>query len=110
MGAVAYKLKLPSSASIHPVFHVSRLTCARGASLLSTPLPPQLSADLELVVKPEFLLEVCQQQHGAPGKLEVLIQWKNLSPFEATWEDFEPFNSQFPACHLEDKVNAWAKC
>ena len=37
----------------------------------------------------------------------MLIQWKNLPPFEATWEDFELLNSQFPTFHIEDKVHAW---
>ena len=31
---------------------------------------------------------------------------ENLPLFEATWEDFNLLNSQFPAFHLEDKVNA----
>ena len=69
-------------------------------------LPPQLSADLELIVELDSLLHVCQTKNGAPGLLEVVIQWKILPPFEATWEDFELLNSQFPTFHLEDKVDA----
>ena len=107
IGAVAYKLELPSNATIHPVFHVSQLRHAKGFSHSFILLPPQLVVDLELVVEPESLLEVRPQQNAAHGKLEVLIKWKNLPLFEATWEDYDSLNSQFPAFHLEDKVNAW---
>ena len=40
-------------------------------------------------MEPDSLLDVRQIQNGAPRLLEVLIQWKTLPPFEATWEDFE---------------------
>ena len=57
-------------------------------------------------MEPDSLLDARQIQNGAAGLLEVLIQWKTLPPFEATWEDFELLNSQFPTFHLEDKVHA----
>ena len=91
--AVAYRLELPPSSSIHPVFHISQLRRAKGASHSSSLLPPQLNADLELIVGPKTLLEVRQQQKGGPRDLEVLIKWKNLPCFEATWEDFHLLNS-----------------
>lgn len=72
---MAYKLELPTLAAIHPIFHISQLrrawVTAHSSSLLS-----QLSEDLELVVEPDV-----QQQHGAPGQLEVLIQWEDLPLF-----------------------------
>ena len=70
---------------------------------------PCLSDDLELVVEPASLLDVFQQPHGEPRNLEVLIEWKNLPLFEATWEDFHMLNSQLPNFHLEDKVNTWGR-
>ena len=36
---------------------------------------------------------------------EVLIKWKNLPKFEASWEPAELIKSQFPDFHLEDKVS-----
>ena len=34
----------------------------------------------------------------------MLIQWKDLPDFEATWESVDVMKQQFPAFHLEDKV------
>ena len=108
IGKVAYKLELPSSASIHPVFHISQLRRAKGASLSSSCLPPQLTDELELIAEPEALLDVRPKQHGSSGEVEVLLKWKSLPEFEATWEDFQMIQQQFPAFHLEDKVKVWA--
>lgn len=40
---------------IHPVFHISQLKRSIGHAAVSVALPPQLSADLELIVEPEEL-------------------------------------------------------
>ena len=61
IGAVAYRLELPPSSSIHPVLHISQLRRAKGVSHSSSLLPPQLNTDLELIMEPKTLLEVCQQ-------------------------------------------------
>ncbi|PKU59515.1 hypothetical protein MA16_Dca028671 [Dendrobium catenatum] len=46
IGAVAYRLKLPQSASIHSVFHVSQLRRAIGEHAVSTELPVTLTEEL----------------------------------------------------------------
>lgn len=38
------------------------------------------------------------------GTAEVLIQWKDLPDFEATWESLSVMQQQFPAFHLEYKL------
>ena len=37
----------------------------------------------------------------------MLIQWQGLPEFEATWEEFQMIQQQFPDFHLEDKVKVW---
>ncbi|KAL5550229.1 hypothetical protein UlMin_000405 [Ulmus minor] len=108
IGKVAYKLELPQTAKLHHVFHVSQLRAALGMSTSSPTIPPQLTPELELVVEPEKLLGVRPKAHGQSGEVKVLLQWKSLPEFEATWEDFHLIQQQFPDFHLEDKVKVWA--
>ena len=108
IGEVAYKLALPPTSKIHPVFHVSQLKPAVGHIQQPSQLPEQLNHDLELLVEPEALLDV---RYGTPGHvkpLEVLIKWKHLPEIEATWEDLAALDQRFPSFHLEDKVKLWA--
>ena len=60
-------------------------------------------------MEPIALLGVRPRSGGKPGEVEVLLKWKNLPEFEATWEDFQAIQSQFLAFHLEDKVNVWGE-
>ena len=57
-------------------------------------------------MEPEQLLEV-RQGGKALGTLEVLIKWKGLPNFKATWEGYEAIMNKFPLFHLEDKVRVW---
>ena len=47
VGTVAYKLELPRDCRIHPVFHVSQLKVATGATASSSTVPP-VTEDLEM--------------------------------------------------------------
>lgn len=58
VGAVAYKLLFPDECKIHSVFHVSQIKLAHGASFIPTPIPPQFSSTLELLVEPAHVLGV----------------------------------------------------
>lgn len=83
---VAYKLQLPTSSTIHPVFQVSQLRRAKGVAISFPVLPPQLSPDLEMIVESDDVLGVRNViSHGLPN-VEMLIKWKDLPSFEATWE------------------------
>ncbi|PON75651.1 Ribonuclease H-like domain containing protein, partial [Trema orientale] len=104
IGSVAYKLDLPRSSSVHPVFHVSQLCRAIGASQPISELPPHLSAELELLVEPDAVLGVRSGTGHASFPSEVLVRWKGLPDFEATWESYDMIQHQFPSFHLEDKV------
>lgn len=64
IGAMAYKLKLPDSSSIHPVFHVSLLRRVIGSEVTEPVLPEGLTKDMEVILQPkkdmEFMKEVIQ--------------------------------------------------
>lgn len=107
VGPVAYRLSLPESSSIHPVFHVSQLRKALGQEQAVSSLPPQLTYDLELCAEPADLLGVRHARGGGSNDLEVLIRWANLSAHDDTWESYAAIDAQFPHFHLEDKVRLW---
>jgi len=70
IGEVAYKLQLPESSRIHPVFHVSQLKKALPSCELSQELPKFLSNEFELMVEPEQVLGTRKLLNG---KWQVLI-------------------------------------
>lgn len=104
IGQVAYKLDMPPTRRIHPVFHVSQLKKVVGTTPVAPTLSPQLSSDLELMVEPEMLLDARSRTLGDTAHTEVLVKWVNMPLFEATWERAEVIDEQFPEFHLEDKV------
>nr|GEU49340.1 putative mitochondrial protein [Tanacetum cinerariifolium] len=55
---VAYRLKLPNTASIHPVFHVSQLKKVVGDQVVETDFPKELTEDMEMRVQPQEVLGV----------------------------------------------------
>ena len=57
-------------------------------------------------MEPEPLLGL-RQGGKAHGTSEVLIKWKGLPDFKATWEGYEAIRNQFPLFHLEDKERVW---
>ena len=84
IGPVAYKLKLPSSITIHPMFHVSQFKRALSSTDLCHPLSPILANDLEWLVEPDQVLDIHLSPNNNQTDIEVLIQWKGLPQFEAS--------------------------
>jgi hypothetical protein len=94
VGSVAYKLALPASSSIHPVFHVSQLKPAvQRPDHVSAVLPDMLH-DLQIP------MQVLQERHvlrGGSMVHEALIVWSHLPLDLATWEDVVRLRQEFPA-------------
>ena len=107
VGRVAYRLALLENTLIHLVFHVSQLHRGIGSAHPADALPAELTDELELIVEPEKLLGIRPKSVGQAGEIEVLIKWRGLEEFEASWEDFDVIREQFPDFHLEDKVEVW---
>jgi hypothetical protein len=93
IGYVAYKLDLPESALIHPVFHVSQLKKVVGSSVqVSSSLPPVTSA----LMVPERVLKHRLVNRGLRTVPQVLVKWSPASEDLATWEDRETLRQRFP--------------
>lgn len=103
IGEVAYKLKLPVGARIHPTFHVSLLRKHIGNNAQVHPELPPLTDDGEVVLEPEAILETRWIKRGKTFAEEQLVKWKRLPLEEATWESAEWIKFQFPTVDLEDK-------
>lgn len=107
IGAVAYKLELPTDSKIHPVFHVALLKEYHG----DTPL--LLGAALEQVIlseiKPKAIVDHRLVNSDGQPTLEVLVEWMGTHRDEATWENLISLKEAFPHVNLEDKVAFEAK-
>lgn len=92
IGAIAYKLKLPDSARIHPVFHVSLLKKAIANYRVEEELPADLGSDTPQVCEPAAVLAA--DNYWCIGKVS---QWKKQIGKRSS------IFSQFPLFRLEDK-------
>ncbi|CAI8612830.1 unnamed protein product [Vicia faba] len=99
-GEVAYKLKLPADARVHPVFHVSLLKKGISASAKIQPLPDCMNEDWYLEHVPEKGMDY---RRNDQGDWEVLVKWKDLPEFETSWELTEKLKEEFSVFFLEVK-------
>jgi transposase InsO family protein len=91
IGSVAYKLELPPSSSVHPVFHVSQLKQSAGPFPVSSTLPANTAA----FQVPEAILQ--RRWTEADQSVEqVLIKWTGMSLALATWENLVALKQRFP--------------
>ncbi|KAI0992857.1 hypothetical protein K3495_g15327 [Podosphaera aphanis] len=83
VGNYAFKLELPKSARIHPVFHVSLLSPVATYPLpgQTSVLPPVLDAEGD---DPEYEIEKIIGSHWQNGELHYLVRWKGYGP-EDDW-------------------------
>lgn len=108
IGAVAYRLQLPVSAQVHPVFHVSQL---KPFTPNYTPVYTDIPAvpDFTTVAPvPVAILDRRMVRKGNAAAPQVLIQWAHVPPECATWEDYYVIKSRFPEALLWDDEQAQA--
>jgi hypothetical protein len=92
VGSVAYKLELPATSLIHPVFHVSQLNKVLHVSFTPSPTLPGGLSELQVPNKViQRRLVSCRLRLVQQG----LIQWSNSPPSLATWEDIEALKQHF---------------
>ena len=95
IGTMAYKLELPTTSRLHPVFHVSCLKKVIGDKLLVQTILPELDEEGKIILEPKAIIETRTRQLQNRSISEYLIKWKNLSTEDSTWED-ENFMQKYP--------------
>nr|GFA14997.1 Ty3/gypsy retrotransposon protein [Tanacetum cinerariifolium] len=63
--------------------------------------------DMELILVPDRVEGVREGKSSSKEGRKVLIKWKDLPTYEASWELYSTIQKQFPDFHLEDKVVVW---
>ena len=62
IGTIAYKLELPTSSRVHPVFHVSCLKKVIGDKILVQTILPELNEEGKIILEPEAVTETRTRQ------------------------------------------------
>ena len=105
VGPVAYKLQLPPTSKVHPVFHMSLLKKAVQTPADSV-FPPELELNQDEILVPKRVLATRLIKDQQAEFEQWLIQWDGQGKEEATWEDAIMIQGQFPELSLEDKTHS----
>lgn len=104
IGEVAYRLQLPTTAKIHPVFHISELKPFKGDSQeLYLPMPLSTTENGP-IIQPTAVLDGRIIILGAHQIPQVLSQMEDDIP-ETTWENYKDMQLKYPLFNLEDKID-----
>ena len=90
IGTMAYKLELPASSRVHPVFHVSCLNKVIGDKILVQTILPELDEEGKIILDLEAINDTRILQLRNRSISEYLIKWRKLPAEDSTWE-YESF-------------------
>ena len=90
LGPDVYKLELPKSMKIHPVFHITVLEPAHPSIPVATQVPILETNDNDK----EYVVEKVLQSQLVDGRLQYLVKWKGYSMDNNTWEPASQFTSK----------------
>jgi hypothetical protein len=87
IGTMAYKLELPTSSRVHPVFHVSCLKKVIGDKISVQTIFLELDEEGKIILEPKAMTDTRIHQLRNKSISEYLIKWKKLPTEDSTWED-----------------------
>ncbi|SLM38743.1 Reverse transcriptase domain [Lasallia pustulata] len=90
LGPEVYKLELPKSMKIHPVFHITVLELAHPSIPVATQV---LTLETDNNDK-EYVVEKVLQSQLVDGQLQYLVKWKGYSMNNNMWEPASQFTSK----------------
>ena len=83
-GPVNFKLKLPKTLKIHPVFHASKFIPYHN-DLISDRNPPK-PGPIQVDGQDEFEVEAILDSRVHRGRVQYLVKWKGYDNSENSWE------------------------
>ncbi|KAH1238306.1 Cold-responsive protein kinase 1 [Glycine max] len=98
---VAYRLQLPASSKIHPVFHYSLLRPHHSPLKQRRSPLPRDAHENHPFMEPLSILSLRLDSSTNPPTQLVLVQWIGFAPKDSTWEKWDNIGALY---HLEDKV------
>ncbi|XP_073056862.1 uncharacterized protein [Primulina eburnea] len=104
VGVVAYKLELPPTVKIHPIFHISVLKACPNPEEVSTLSLPVTFVENQPLVLPLAILNHRRIRRQNTWVPQILVQWSGLPLEDTSWEDLSSFQQLYPVFHLEGKV------
>jgi hypothetical protein len=87
IGNAAYRLQLPDTTDNHHVFHVSQLKQHIGPKAIPQDNLPLVTPDRYIKIGPLAVLDTRALSRRNEIVTQCLIQWENMSPDQAMWED-----------------------
>nr|XP_056714227.1 chromobox protein homolog 7-like [Euleptes europaea] len=102
---MAFRLDLPRTMRIHPVFHHSLLTPVAPPHPLRAPEPPPLPVIMD--GEEEYEVSRLVDSRRRWGRLQYLVEWKGYGPEDRSWEPVENlhtpdlirhFHRTYPRC------------
>ncbi|GAU23864.1 hypothetical protein TSUD_369720 [Trifolium subterraneum] len=104
VGTIAYKLDLPSTAKIHPVFHIAQLKPFKGNNDEPYIPLPLTTSEIGPTFQPAKVLDTRMIVQGNSHVPQVLIQWGKNADADVKWEDFTDIKDNYPSFNLKDKI------
>lgn len=95
VGAVAYRLELPTYSQIYLVFHVSQLKLCKGTANKMGILP-HCGPDGLLSAEPIAILDRKLAKVNNKAVVYVLVKWSNHTDEDATWECYTDLIQRYP--------------
>ncbi|GJR81274.1 hypothetical protein Tco_0152059 [Tanacetum coccineum] len=95
IGAVAYKLDLPATSQVHPMFHVSQLKlCKRSSNKIG--ILPHCGPNGLLSAEPIDILDRKMKKVNNRVAVYVMVKWSNHTNEDATRELYNDLIQRFP--------------
>ncbi|MCO5579604.1 hypothetical protein L7F22_033461 [Adiantum nelumboides] len=106
VGDVAYKLEVPKSSQVHPIFHVSKLKkpVHEVENVVSLDILVDLIEPPKIPHEPTRILGYRERHTRHKIYQDVLVKWTDVEEEAATWKQRSVIGKQFPHIVFEEKT------